>query len=107
VKRSRTPLLQMVEGGKYHNWKSDKIKCPSINSEGNPFGPLHLTLNGAPPFRRAMNLFELIGDFVDASLRARLIFVAAGRARNANGADYVFAGLDRQGTTCRDHVAKP
>src|SRR5262245_21531374 len=45
---------------------------------------------------RAISLFELIGDHVDASLGAGLVFVAARRAGSADGADRVLAGLDRQ-----------
>src|SRR3954452_13916298 len=53
------------------------------------------------------SLFELIGDLVDAGLGARLVLVAARRAGNADGADRLFAGLDRQRAAGRDHVAKP
>ena len=45
-------------------------------------------------------LLELIGDFVDAGLRAHVVL--AGRARDADRAHDLVAGLDRQAATQRE-----
>src|SRR5258708_20938078 len=51
-------------------------------------------------------LFQCIRRLVDAGLGADLILLAAGRSRDADRADHIVAGLDRQGALGGHHVAE-
>src|SRR5205807_1841584 len=55
-----------------------------------------------PPARS----LELVGDLVDAGLRADLVLLAAGRAGDADRADDLLADLDRQRPPSGNHVVE-
>src|SRR5258708_38063407 len=51
-------------------------------------------------------LFQRIRCLVDAGLGADLILLPAGRSRDADRADHIVAGLDRQGAPGGHHLAE-
>src|SRR6516162_4244204 len=56
--------------------------------------------------RWCLRLSQLFCDLVDAGLGASLVLVAARRTRNPDGADRLFADLDRERALCRRDVGQ-
>jgi hypothetical protein len=67
---------------------------------------MELRFSEIPPHDPTDRLFELVGDLLDAGLRARLVLLAARRTGDADRADDVVTGLDRQCALGRDDACE-